>query len=117
MIRRPPRSTLFPYTTLFRSLLDGKGGPKRDIVLLNAAAAIIAAGKASKIGRAHVWTPFTSRSRMPSSDWKNKKKKKKIKLFTLIEPIHKLEKEIDDEIECIDNYYKRQEREQKQDNK
>src|SRR3712207_7430962 len=22
MIRRPPRSTLFPYTTLFRSLLD-----------------------------------------------------------------------------------------------
>src|SRR2546429_3021182 len=24
MIRRPPRSTLFPYTTLFRSLIDGK---------------------------------------------------------------------------------------------
>src|SRR2546430_17210269 len=23
MIRRPPRSTLFPYTTLFRSLLNG----------------------------------------------------------------------------------------------
>src|SRR2546430_9820464 len=23
MIRRPPRSTLFPYTTLFRSLLKG----------------------------------------------------------------------------------------------
>src|SRR5256885_4014157 len=23
MIRRPPRSTLFPYTTLFRSVLDG----------------------------------------------------------------------------------------------
>src|SRR2546430_7281533 len=23
MIRRPPRSTLFPYTTLFRSLVDG----------------------------------------------------------------------------------------------
>src|ERR1043165_10004221 len=28
MIRRPPRSTLFPYTTLFRSLvLDGDGDP------------------------------------------------------------------------------------------
>src|SRR3989442_2251358 len=27
MIRRPPRSTLFPYTTLFRSLL---GEPRRD---------------------------------------------------------------------------------------
>src|SRR2546428_10814089 len=24
MIRRPPRSTLFPYTTLFRSLIPGK---------------------------------------------------------------------------------------------
>src|SRR5258707_5967398 len=23
MIRRPPRSTLFPYTTLFRSILEG----------------------------------------------------------------------------------------------
>src|SRR5260370_13187396 len=23
MIRRPPRSTLFPYTTLFRSLVEG----------------------------------------------------------------------------------------------
>src|SRR5205814_3933460 len=31
MIRRPPRSTLFPYTTLFRSgegLLDGFGGQR-----------------------------------------------------------------------------------------
>src|SRR5260370_21943407 len=25
MIRRPPRSTLFPYTTLFRSLLRSRG--------------------------------------------------------------------------------------------
>src|SRR2546428_2363235 len=25
MIRRPPRSTLFPYTTLFRSLADARG--------------------------------------------------------------------------------------------
>src|SRR5260370_10973563 len=24
MIRRPPRSTLFPYTTLFRSVYDGR---------------------------------------------------------------------------------------------
>src|SRR3712207_9513670 len=27
MIRRPPRSTLFPYTTLFRSIADEIGGP------------------------------------------------------------------------------------------
>src|SRR2546430_1132602 len=26
MIRRPPRSTLFPYTTLFRSQTDDQGG-------------------------------------------------------------------------------------------
>src|SRR5258705_7134604 len=26
MIRRPPRSTLFPYTTLFRSILARQGG-------------------------------------------------------------------------------------------
>src|SRR2546425_4970193 len=27
MIRRPPRSTLFPYTTLFRSFIDAQGQP------------------------------------------------------------------------------------------
>src|SRR2546421_5251683 len=27
MIRRPPRSTLFPYTTLFRSPVPGGGSP------------------------------------------------------------------------------------------
>src|SRR5258708_17830357 len=28
MIRRPPRSTLFPYTTLFRSLLHAEDRPR-----------------------------------------------------------------------------------------
>src|SRR2546430_13577365 len=31
MIRRPPRSTLFPYTTLFRSVLMLEAGRKLDI--------------------------------------------------------------------------------------
>src|SRR5215475_4421686 len=35
MIRRPPRSTLFPYTTLFRSIPAGirppPGAPRREI--------------------------------------------------------------------------------------
>src|SRR5258708_17509696 len=32
MIRRPPRSTLFPYTTLFRSMgLGGPGQPPRGL--------------------------------------------------------------------------------------
>src|SRR2546426_6970394 len=30
MIRRPPRSTLFPYTTLFRSKVD-TGSPGREV--------------------------------------------------------------------------------------
>src|SRR3712207_6865473 len=33
MIRRPPRSTLFPYTTLFRSDLEG-AGPGVEALLL-----------------------------------------------------------------------------------
>src|SRR3712207_9589891 len=31
MIRRPPRSTLFPYTTLFRSPVGVRGGGRRMI--------------------------------------------------------------------------------------
>src|SRR2546430_13684721 len=34
MIRRPPRSTLFPYTTLFRSGLEDCAGPDFHRVLL-----------------------------------------------------------------------------------
>src|SRR5438105_9217079 len=30
MLRRPPRSTLFPYTTLFRSISFPKGGQTSD---------------------------------------------------------------------------------------
>src|SRR2546430_5533237 len=50
MIRRPPRSTLFPYTTLFRS---GRGGPRYGrhhhwprvpLLLAVAAGALTAAG-------------------------------------------------------------------------
>src|SRR3712207_6957022 len=36
MIRRPPRSTLFPYTTLFRSFV---GGVRRDRLVLGEVAA------------------------------------------------------------------------------
>src|SRR5256885_12573078 len=34
MIRRPPRSTLFPYTTLFRSLAVARGNLSRAAELL-----------------------------------------------------------------------------------
>src|SRR2546427_1821957 len=32
MIRRPPRSTLFPYTTLFRSALNGESAVSSRVV-------------------------------------------------------------------------------------
>src|SRR2546426_7327642 len=35
MIRRPPRSTLFPYTTLFRSLAQDKQGGKEETIHKN----------------------------------------------------------------------------------
>src|SRR2546430_10230839 len=42
MIRRPPRSTLFPYTTLFRSLARGfrevVGGARRRALIVRALA-------------------------------------------------------------------------------
>src|SRR2546426_3863268 len=35
MIRRPPRSTLFPYTTLFRSLWNPAARPRGGIVVVD----------------------------------------------------------------------------------
>src|SRR3989449_1677222 len=45
MIRRPPRSTLFPYTTLFRSLDADQ--PERDIYLyVNSPGGLVSSGMA-----------------------------------------------------------------------
>src|SRR5256884_4286895 len=61
MIRRPPRSTLFPYTTLFRSLLGRQGitsrlriGIRKENGKLRAHAWVEREGTALEIGRAHV---------------------------------------------------------------
>src|SRR3989449_10106974 len=35
MIRRPPRSTLFPYTTLFRSRIEAVGRQSRQELTVN----------------------------------------------------------------------------------
>src|SRR5256885_10106356 len=99
MIRRPPRSTLFPYTTLFRSptVIDKAVFQKAkrnntidDLVLKKLetlhippsrqttdaefirrayldAAGILPTAAQTEIGRAHVWTPVTLLSPMPSS--------------------------------------------------
>src|SRR2546430_13187490 len=101
MIRRPPRSTLFPYTTLFRSLRLGCGLTYTEAMEEPLAGLLPALAEASRtvgspqignrgtiggdlrtappagaalpqIGRAHLWTPFTVQSRMPASALKKK---------------------------------------------
>src|SRR3712207_7382023 len=53
MIRRPPRSTLFPYTTLFRSRDDARGAARRGGVRLRGVApAGRVAGPRRRRGRA-----------------------------------------------------------------
>src|SRR2546422_3673154 len=54
MIRRPPRSTLFPYTTLFRSYVLGGG---------NAAMISLQAGRFVPIPFAAMMDPKTGRAR------------------------------------------------------
>src|SRR2546430_11513148 len=102
MIRRPPRSTLFPYTTLFRSLqpLGAVVATGTRFLVRDAVPTELVEGHARRghepdgigraadrgeprvaalvvldqlrrlllqIGRAHVRTPVTVKSRMPSS--------------------------------------------------
>src|SRR2546430_11968958 len=56
MIRRPPRSTLFPYTTLFRSLLHHFFGDHQAVVLaLSQAPGLLAAEdrKSTRLNSSH----------------------------------------------------------------
>src|SRR2546430_12733463 len=79
MIRRPPRSTLFPYTTLFRSNLMLCSGSHLGEALDLAArlesgtpaglALLRWENRLAAIGRAHVWTPVPVEFRMPPSAW------------------------------------------------
>src|SRR5262249_61453083 len=70
MIRRPPRSTLFPYTTLFRSRDENAHNDKSVHGVLNptyqAGLRRDAVTQLGKIGRA-VQQECRDRSRMPSS--------------------------------------------------
>src|SRR5258706_193617 len=81
MIRRPPRSTLFPYPTLFRSLkqVPPMSGPGRRSFALRASALVLfdAGRRGEEIelrnfrlgqnGKAITWTPVPDRLRTASS--------------------------------------------------
>src|SRR3712207_7917148 len=58
MIRRPPRSTLFPYTTLFRSdalaVVVGQGGPAVRVLVEHVLDDPVAARAQRADGRHHV---------------------------------------------------------------
>src|SRR3712207_1327273 len=53
MIRRPPRSTLFPYTTLFRSELGVAAAVKEKVLRAGGAEGVLPKGGA-EVGRAEV---------------------------------------------------------------
>src|SRR5256885_9878578 len=56
MIRRPPRSTLFPYTTLFRSLLAAyASGASRAILYVHGEAELSAERLRVAAGQAREW--------------------------------------------------------------
>src|SRR5438067_8173026 len=55
MIRRPPRSTLFPYTTLFRSLFHRKGLLPRTLKFFAALGELNAVDrKSTRLNSSHV---------------------------------------------------------------
>src|SRR2546427_7954407 len=92
MIRRPPRSTLFPYTTLFRSRTDRRLGGLGVVSVPRGVAATVVvradrthADARSEIGRAHV---NSSHSQISYAVFCLKKKKKSNKqtFITLIHP-------------------------------
>src|SRR5690349_23234515 len=95
MIRRPPRSTLFPYTTLFRSPIQGAGGEaaRKSILASQTAKPTI------QTVRALIFAPFTSRSEEHTSELQSMSisyavfcLKKKIKLYILRQaPLYSLE--------------------------
>src|SRR5256885_12146140 len=85
MIRRPPRSTLFPYTTLFRSTLEvDRGGDGVGVVArsgarlalgqlgVNRGGGVGGAGGGGPVRRAHARTPVNLEYRISAFAFKKK---------------------------------------------
>ncbi len=66
--RRPsPEATPQQNAAIIRAVLEGERSPRRDVVVLNAAAALVAAGHADHIGEAVRWPPTPSIAATPAS--------------------------------------------------
>src|SRR2546430_11465565 len=61
MIRRPPRSTLFPYTTLFRSVF-------LPILLATSASTLVGLLAVAAVQRLPLWSPVELRSEEHTSE-------------------------------------------------
>src|SRR2546429_7422494 len=67
MIRRPPRSTLFPYTTLFRSSQTPHGMAKEETLVFQLGARVDAESLATRVARSqkhpgtHLWPRWSQR--------------------------------------------------------
>src|SRR2546425_8129355 len=68
MIRRPPRSTLFPYTTLFRSRCGGAGGAQCDTPSRPARSTRAAGDAGPEGGARHPVPPQRARSEEHTSE-------------------------------------------------
>src|SRR5256885_10890693 len=68
MIRRPPRSTLFPYTTLFRSVQGVAGTEQATIVGLVLGTIVAATGRIWLAMIAHSAFDLTARSEEHTSE-------------------------------------------------
>src|SRR3712207_7827076 len=89
MIRRPPRSTLFPYTTLFRSAGRGDGQARS---LNHPSTTPISASRAPSCSTASIASPRNARSEEHTSELQSRqylvcrllleKKKKTINILT-----------------------------------
>src|SRR3712207_8824915 len=87
MIRRPPRSTLFPYTTLFRSSTPSQTSESSNSSALNAQSLL----QRAQVGFGFLTKPFGPRSEEHTSELQSRQylvcrlllEKKKSSLFQL----------------------------------
>src|SRR5712692_11611574 len=82
MIRRPPRSTLFPYTTLFRSKHCGRFGRLRRLRVPGSEFRVQGDRKSTRLNSSHSsisYAVFCLKKKNPNAKHANSNKKKNLK--------------------------------------